>query len=157
MCSLPMDVFVFDLDFTLWNAGDTWCSETEPPYIWEKGKLFDQSGRWIRLYPDVTVILKTLRENGKIVAVASRTFEPQYANDLLKIFGIDEYFDIKEIYPGGKTTHISQILGKVKSPPGKVIFFDDEERNIEETKPLGIYVVKVDDGINMGVVRKFLD
>ena len=48
-----MEVFVFDLDFTLWDAGGGWCDTTNPPYFWKNGKLYDQSNDWIRLYPDV--------------------------------------------------------------------------------------------------------
>ena len=25
-------LLVFDLDFTLWDAGGTWCDQTKPPF-----------------------------------------------------------------------------------------------------------------------------
>ncbi len=80
-----MKLFVFDLDFTLWNAGETWCDATNPPYLWKNNKLFDQSGNWIRLYPDVIKIMNLLKENSKIIVVASRTYEPEWAQDLLQL------------------------------------------------------------------------
>ena len=104
-----MEVFVFDLDFTIWNAGDTFCSETSPPYFWNDEQLFDQQGRWIRLYPDSVGILKRLKKAGKILAVASRTNEPEWAKQLLQLFDIEKYFDIMEIYPGSKVTHLKNI------------------------------------------------
>ena len=78
-----MKLFVFDLDFTLWNAGETWCDATNPPYFWEKGKLYDQEDRWIRLYDDVKLILEELRHRNKKIVAASRTYEPKWAQDLL--------------------------------------------------------------------------
>ncbi len=151
-----MDIFVFDLDFTLWNAGDGWCDTTNPPYFWESGKLFDQSYNWIRLYPDVIKILKYLKENGKIIVAASRTFEPGWANDLIELFGIDSYFDLKEIYPSSKIQHFKQIQRHFQIPYNKMVFFDDENRNIEEVGNLGVEAVYVRNGIRFEHVEGFL-
>ncbi len=152
-----MDVFVFDLDFTIWNAGDTWCSETDPPYSMKEGRLVDQTGRWIRLYEEVPAVLEQLSRKNKTLAIASRTLEPEYARELIDIFGIGKYFHIREIYPGSKITHLSQILEKTGSPPDKVVFFDDEERNIEETSSLGISGVLVSGGVDLATVSAFMD
>jgi len=151
-----MEVFVFDLDFTVWNAGDTWCSETNPPYLWENGKLFDRSGRWIRLYPDVPEILKILRERRKIIAAASRTLQPEYALHLLELFGISNFFGIKEIYPGSKLTHFERIRQQTGCPFSKMVFFDDESRNVEEVAPLGVSCVLVENGLSFSHVKEFM-
>ncbi len=151
-----MEVFVFDLDFTIWNAGDTWCSETNPPYVWEDGKLHDQEKRWIRLYPEAIDVLKTLRQQKKIIAAASRTYQPEWAKQLLDIFDINKFFDIKEIYPGSKISHIKNIQAQVGSPYNQIVFFDDEQRNITETMTLGITSVKIDNGISLKTVKKFM-
>jgi magnesium-dependent phosphatase 1 len=151
-----MQVFVFDLDFTIWNAGGVFCSETNPPYTWKKGKLSDQSGRWIRLYPDVIKILMQLRQKNKTVASASRTYEPLWAMDLLQIFGIDKYFDIHEIYSGSKIKHLNNIREKTNYPFDQIVFFDDEKRNIDDAKSLGIESILVSNGITVEVVSEFL-
>lgn len=151
-----MEVFVFDLDFTLWNAGDGWCDTTNPPYFWENGKLYDQSYNWIRLYPDVRKILNILREKGKIIAVASRTFEPGWARDLIRLFNIDHYFDLKEIYPTGKIQHFRNIQKHFGLPYNKMVFFDDEYRNIEDVSSLGVESVWVRNGVTFGLVGKYL-
>lgn len=144
-----MKVFVFDLDFTIWNAGDTFCSETNPPYLWEGEKLLDSAGRWIRVYPEVLIILQMLKENGKIIAIASRTNEPEWAKQLLQIFDLDKYFDIKEIYPGDKMEHLRKIQEQVNCPFDQIVFFDDEERNIEDVKLHGVKCVLVENGITL--------
>lgn len=151
-----MKVFVFDLDFTLWNAGNTFCSETNPPYFWENNKLIDQTGRWIRLYPDVPAILKILKSKGFKIAIASRTIEPTWAVQLLRLFDIEEYFDIFEIYPGSKTEHLKMIQKKTEIQYRQIVFFDDEERNIKDVESLGIVCVLVNNGINLQQVKDYM-
>lgn len=151
-----MNIFVFDLDFTLWDAGGTWCDATNPPYFWDNGKLLDQSGDWIRLYPDVINILEELKSRDKIIVAASRTYRPDWAQDLLHLFNIDKYFDLKEIYPSSKIKHFDKIQNHYKIPYHKMVFFDDEHRNIEEVSRLGVEAVFVSSGISMFHVNNFL-
>ena len=151
-----MKVFVFDLDFTLWNAGDGWCDTTNPPYFWQNGKLLDQSYNWIRLYPDVLRILEYLKRNDKIVVAASRTFEPDWANDLLQLLDIDQYFSLKEIYPSSKIHHFKRIQKYFEIPYQEMVFFDDEYRNIEEVGELGVESVFVKNGITFKMVNSFI-
>lgn len=42
-----MKLIVFDLDFTLWNAGGTWCDHTFPPYRKENNRVIDSQGNII--------------------------------------------------------------------------------------------------------------
>jgi magnesium-dependent phosphatase 1 len=151
-----MRIFVFDLDFTLWNAGDTFCSETNPPYLWEDGKLLDRSGRWIRLYPQVMEILDILKKNGCVIAAASRTEVPANASQLLSIFGIEAYFQIKQIFPGSKISHLKNIQKQLACCFDEMIFFDDEERNILDAKSLGIVTVLVKGGLKVKHILPFL-
>ncbi len=151
-----MKLFVFDLDFTLWDAGGTWCDATNPPYFWEGNSLLDQSGSEMQLYPDVRAILEELKENNRKIAAASRTYEPGWAQDLLHLFDIDKYFDLKEIYPNSKIAHFKKIQNHFKLPYSEMIFFDDEYRNIEEVRRLGVNVVFVDEGIQAPMVQKYL-
>jgi len=151
-----MKLFVFDLDFTLWDAGGTWCDATNPPYYHDNGKLLDQSGNWIRLYPDVIQILKLLKNNNKYIAAASRTFEPAWAQDLLHLLDIDKYFDLKEIYPASKIQHFKRIKNHFNIPYSEMVFFDDEYRNIEEVRSLGVESIFVKNGVNYDGVQKFV-
>jgi len=151
-----MKIFVFDLDFTLWNAGDGWCDTTNPPYFWQNGKLFDQSMNWIRLYPEVIRILELLRNRNKKIVAASRTFEPGWANDLIQLFDIEKYFDLKEIYPSSKILHFKRIQKHFQVSFHKMVFFDDEYRNIEEVGNLGVTAVPVRNGIKYEMIKEFL-
>lgn len=151
-----MKVFVFDLDFTLWDAGGTWCDCTNPPYFWNNERLTDQSGNHILLYPDVLKILKKLKEKDKIIVAASRTFQPDWANELLQLFNIDSYFDVKEIYPSGKTAHFKKIQSSLNFPYREMVFFDDEYRNIKEVANLGVNTVLVESGVSFEMVSRYL-
>ena len=151
-----MKIFVFDLDFTLWDAGGTWCDTTIPPYYWNNGKLLDQSDNWIRLYPDVPEILHTLKEKGKHIVAASRTFEPDWAKDLLYLLGVDHFFDLKEIYPSSKIQHFKKIKNHFNVSYSEMVFFDDEYRNIEEVGNMGVTAVLVRNGISYKMIKEFL-
>ncbi len=153
---MSIEVFVFDLDFTIWNAGGTWCDATHPPYFWEGGKLLDQDFRWIRLYNDVIPILEKLKRDSKYIVAASRTFEPEWAQELLNLFDIDKYFDWKEIYPGSKISHFNKIREHFQLPYYKMVFLDDEYRNIEDVRSLGVEAVFIRNGISFQDVVPFL-
>lgn len=139
---------VFDLDFTLWDCGGTWCDHTNPPYRIINDNIYDSNGAHIRLYNDVFKIVDYLKNNNIKIALASRTGEPEWANALLKLFGLESVFDFKEIYPGSKITHFKELQFKTKIPFSQMLFFDDELRNIEEIDSLGVETVYVRNGIN---------
>ncbi len=139
---------VFDLDFTLWDCGGTWCDHTEPPYIKKNGKVYDDFGALMRLYDDVVDILHDLKTQSVPIAIASRTSRPAWAKDLLRLFEIDNLFDYKEIYPGSKINHFTTLNKKTRIPFHQMLFFDDELRNIEEVGGLGVEVVYVRNGMN---------
>ena len=153
---LFMKLFVFDLDFTLWDAGGGWCDTTNPPYFWENGKLLDSSGDWIRLYDEVIDILDTLKSHDKYIVAASRTYQPGWAKDLLHLFDIEKYFDLKEIYPSNKIQHFHKIQKHFNIPYTEMVFFDDEYRNIEEVSELGVKAVYIKSGVDFSTVSQFL-
>ncbi|WP_372776087.1 magnesium-dependent phosphatase-1 [Mangrovibacterium sp.] len=151
-----MKLFVFDLDFTIWNAGGTWCDSTHPPFAWKDRKLTDQDGRWIYLYPEVKEILTELKEEGHLIALASRTNAPTVAKQLLHMFEIDHFIDSREIYPGSKLTHFDRILKELKVAKEDVVFFDDEYRNVEEIRSIGIESVLVPNGLTKEIVKPYM-
>ncbi len=141
-------IFVFDLDFTIWDCGGTWCDHTNPPYRHANGHILDRTGRKIRLYREVPEILEMLNEKGFTIAAASRTHAPDIADTLMKMFDIKKYFQMMEIYPGSKLAHFRSIQKHSGMPYDKMFFFDDEYRNIEDVGSLGVSCVWVKDGLN---------
>ncbi len=148
---------VFDLDFTLWDAGGTWCDCTNPPYKKVNSHVEDSSGSKIKLYPDVLNILDDLKQQNITMALASRTGAPSWAKQLLNILDIEHYFHYQEIYPGSKLLHFSQLQKASGIAYSDMVFFDDEMRNISEVGSLGVHAVYVEDGINTHMVNEALN
>ncbi len=139
---------VFDLDFTLWDCGGTWCDHTNPPYYRQNGIILDEDQRKIKLYPEARSILEKLNDQKVLLGVASRTSAPDWADELMQLFDIKKYFQFFEIYPGSKVSHFRSLQEKTGFPYQDMIFFDDEYRNIEEVRRLGVDAVFVEDGMN---------
>jgi magnesium-dependent phosphatase 1 len=141
-------LIVFDLDFTLWDCGGTWCDHTLPPYKKLTDNLItDSAGRKIKLYPETIPVLEYLKMHNIHAAVASRTGEPNWARQLLNLFNINQYFEYQEIYPGSKIGHLHSIKKNSGIPFNEMYFFDDEYRNIDEVKALGVNCYFVGNGI----------
>ena len=149
-------LIVFDLDFTLWNCGGTWCDHTNPPYYKQNGIVRDEDQRSIQLYPDVLSILEKFEDQGVLLGVASRTGAPDWADELMQLFDIKKYFDHFEIYPGSKINHFRSLHEKTKLEYRDMVFFDDEYRNIEEVRSLGVEAVFVEHGVSLRIVERYL-
>ncbi|XP_025202476.1 magnesium-dependent phosphatase 1-like [Melanaphis sacchari] len=151
---------VFDLDYTLWPF---WIdTHVNPPFHKSGPKIvLDFTGRKIKHYPDVPQILKFLQDKNIGISVASRTGEIDGAEQLIQLFGWDKYFQNKQIYPGSKVTHINKISKKCNIKLEDMIFFDDEQRNIDDLERLGVVSILVKNGMTMEVLmnglKKFSD
>ena len=146
---------VFDLDFTLWDCGGTWCDHTNPPYYKENGIIRDEDQRRIRLYPEVKSILHKLHEKNVLLGVASRTGAPDWADELMQLFDIKKFFSHFEIYPGSKINHFSSLHEKTGIAYKYMVFFDDEYRNIEEVGRMGVEAIFVEEGINQEIISRY--
>lgn len=147
-------LIVFDLDFTLWDAGGTWCDHTTPPYRKIRDHILDEAGREIYLFPDVPGILSALSEKEIVLALASRTHSPRVAIELLELFDVRKYFQFEEIYPGSKTRHFKSLHKSTRVPYNEMFFFDDEYRNVEEVGKMGVDASLVDHGLTLAAVQK---
>ena len=149
-------LFVFDLDFTLWDAGGTWCDHLDPPFEIISGRIFDSMGTELKLYPGTIDILEELKYEYIDIGIASRTGKPDWARELLDLLNVREYFKYEEIYPGSKITHFKRLRNKSGLNYEDMIFFDDEPRNITEVSELGVECILVKNGISPGLVRPYL-
>ena len=61
---------------------------------------------------------------------------------------------IRHIYPGSKTQHFNKLHKDTGIPYERMLFFDDEHRNIVEVEKLGVTCVHIDD--NLGLNWKFV-
>ncbi|KAF7387961.1 magnesium-dependent phosphatase 1-like [Vespula maculifrons] len=144
-------IIVFDLDYTLWPF---WVdTHVTPPFIKrKKDEIVDAHGQIIRHYKDVPDILNKLSEEGYELGVASRTSEIKGAKQLLNLLDWEKYFKYKEIYPGSKTTHFSQIKKLSNVEYKDMMFFDDEQRNISDLNKVGVLSILVKNGMTHEVI-----
>lgn len=140
------ELIVFDLDFTIWDCGGTWCDCLCPPFTRKEGKVTDNAGRAVRMYQDIPEVLDFCDSKSIPMAVASRTEQPAWARELLGLLEIRDRFAFAEIYPSSKRKHF-RALGEASGIPYEnMLFFDDELRNINECSTLGVTCIHVPRG-----------
>ncbi|KAI6658490.1 Magnesium-dependent phosphatase 1-like [Oopsacas minuta] len=145
---------IFDLDYTLWPFWADTLYDLNYKSDGKGGIIGSRSSDKKKLYKDTRELLEILSKAKIPIAAASRTDDPPMAKNLLKLFDIDKYFSYKEIYPGCKVDHFKQFHKYSQFPYKEMLFFDDEERNIQDVSLLGVTCVHVDRGITK---REFLD
>jgi magnesium-dependent phosphatase 1 len=141
-------LIVFDLDFTLWDCGGTWCDCLSPPFRSVAGKIVDRGRRQVQLYRDVLSILDECDRRAIQFAVASRTEQPSWARELLNLLDIDRRFVWSEIFPASKLQHFERLQRSSGLAYRDMLFFDDELRNIREVSRLGVTCVHVEAGLD---------
>ncbi|CAA7404336.1 unnamed protein product [Spirodela intermedia] len=130
---------VFDLDYTLWPFYCECRSKREMP----------------RLYPQAKGILHALKDKGIDVAIASRSPTPDIAKTFLDKLGIQSSFVAQEIFSSWthKTEHFQRIHRRTGVPFKSMLFFDDEDRNIEAVSSMGVTSIYVGNGVNLEAFR----
>ncbi|OMO56280.1 HAD-superfamily phosphatase, subfamily IIIC [Corchorus capsularis] len=133
---------VFDLDYTLWPFYCEFGDEDENPY----------------LYPQAKGILLALKEKEIDLAIASRSPTPEIAKPYLDKLGIRSMFVAEEIFSSWthKTEHFQRIHRKTGIPFSSMLFFDDENRNIESVSKMGATSIYVSNGVNLNALRQGL-
>ncbi|XP_010277501.1 PREDICTED: magnesium-dependent phosphatase 1 [Nelumbo nucifera] len=133
---------VFDLDYTLWPFYCECRSKREMP----------------SLYPHAKGILHALKDKGIDVAVASRSPTPDIAKTFLDKLGIQSMFVAQEIFSSWthKTEHFQRIHRRTGVPFSSMLFFDDEDRNIDAVSKMGVTSIFVGNGVNLGALRQGL-
>ncbi|KAK9284542.1 hypothetical protein L1049_023717 [Liquidambar formosana] len=133
---------VFDLDYTLWPFYCECCYEDEMPY----------------LYPHAKGILYALKDKGINMAIASRSPTPEIGRTFLDNLGIQSMLVAQEIFSSRthKTEHFQRIHRTTGVPYNSMLFFDDENRNIEAVSKMGVTSVLVGNGVNLGALRQGL-
>ena len=103
-------------------------------------------------------ILFELRERGVYIAAASRTAAPNVARQALRGLMLERtpgaapvpahtLFDQLEIYPGSKVSHFRAISDTSGVAFEDMVFFDDEHRNAEVERRLGVHFVELCPGV----------
>ncbi|KAK1301108.1 hypothetical protein QJS10_CPB13g00208 [Acorus calamus] len=110
------------------------------------------------LYPHAKGILYALKDKGIDVAIASRSPTPDIAKAFLKKLGLQSMFVAQEIFSSWthKTEHFQRIHRRTGVPLNSMLFFDDEDRNIEAVSKMGATSILVGNGVNLEKLRQGL-
>ncbi|XP_075672660.1 uncharacterized protein LOC142642198 isoform X2 [Castanea sativa] len=125
---------VFDLDYTLWPFYCECRSKREMP----------------SLYPHAKGIVHALKDKGIDMAIASRSPTADIAETFIN--NIQEIFSSRT----DKTDHFQRIHSRTGVPFNSMLFFDDENRNIQAVSKKGVTSILVGDGVNLGALREGL-
>ncbi|KAL2636246.1 hypothetical protein R1flu_007725 [Riccia fluitans] len=138
---------VLDLDYTIWPfycyTSQYQTSLTDTPAV----------------YPDAVDIIKALAASRITLAVASRTPALAIAMDFMEKLSIVEYFSYLEIYftVFAKTSHFNALKEKAGVPYKSMLFFDDETKNVDAARKLGVNTVMVNEGLNLKALEDGLN
>ncbi|KAJ6420714.1 hypothetical protein OIU84_028134 [Salix udensis] len=142
MFQLLPRLVVFDLDYTIW-----------PFYCQSRSKREMPS-----LYPQAKGILYALKEKGIDMAIASRSPTSDIANTFIDKLSLKPMFVAQEIFFTWtyKTDHFQRIHTRIGIPFNSMLFFDDEDKNIQSVSKMGVTSILVDNGVNLGALRQGL-
>ena len=112
-------------------------------------ELINEEDTRIKAYPDVTEIVRTLRVDcmgrNDHIAIASRALNRSLALKAIDLFGWTPYISSFQIHPGSKVIHMNDIKFDLKfNKFNDVLFFDDDQRNLNELKSIGVVGYKLD-------------
>ncbi|KAJ7946786.1 magnesium-dependent phosphatase 1-like [Quillaja saponaria] len=110
------------------------------------------------LYPHAKGILYALKDKGIDIAIASRSPTPDIAKTFIDKLSIKSVFIAQEIFSSWshKTDHFQKIHSRTGVPFNSMLFFDDENRNIQAVTKMGVTSILVNDGVNLGALREGL-
>lgn len=137
-------LLVFDLDYTLWPFDvDT---DVSPPFTTRAGSVYDKRGRRCSPFPDVPAILARCASSPTVVAIASRTHDPDAAEALLRELGWWTLLGLDagrfQAHPSrgakAKTGHFRDIFSATGYSAEDTLFFDDMHDNVEVGNDGGI-------------------
>ncbi|KAK4563770.1 hypothetical protein RGQ29_006051 [Quercus rubra] len=131
---------VFDLDYTLWPFYCECRSKREMP----------------SLYPHAKGIVYALKDKGIDMAIASRSPTADIAETFINKLSIKSMFVAQEIFSSDKTDHFQRIRSRTGVPFNSMLFFDDENRNIQAVSKMGVTSILVGNGVNLGALREGL-
>ena len=93
------------------------------------------------------------------MGTVSRTLEPEYGKQLLRLMDLEKYFVSCEFDTGTKPKSMKKIakLAGIKGGIERCILFDDETRNIRDIEKEGGIGVLLDNGLTENEFQKGLE
>mmetsp|Transcript_30422 Transcript_30422/g.78894 ORF Transcript_30422/g.78894 Transcript_30422/m.78894 type:complete len:162 (+) Transcript_30422:2977-3462(+) len=129
--------------------------------------LVDVRGSKVRMLGAVADVLAELKTSERwkesVVAVASCTDKPEWAQECLRKFDIGgdlcmkDTMHIEEIHKGNKQGHLQNIAAQTGIALEEMLFFDNERGNCVDVAQLGVTVAWVPEGVTAGAWASSLE
>ena len=134
--------------------------------------MVDRLGTELTIHPGARIAIEEMlnrprwRRANVQIAYASRTDEPEWASEAMRLLrvcadnrGLDvtleDAVDHMEVYPvRSKTEQFHRLKAKSGVPFERMLFFDNEARNVREVATLGVCCVYTPDGMTVDNWRK---
>ncbi len=131
-------LLMMDLDGALWDHLD--ISTVSPPYHrLGSGKIGDNNGTVITVFPEALEFIRWCRENGAITSTLSWNYK-EYAMEALEKLGIMDLFDYHETeFSPAKDQRLLQLLAELRAkglaiPPERVAYVDDRDIHMDDIR-----------------------
>ena len=129
--------------------------------------MVDRLGTELTIHPGARIAIEEMlnrprwRRANVQIAYASRTDEPEWASEAMRLLrvcadnrGLDvtleDAVDHMEVYPvRSKTEQFHRLKAKSGVPFERMLFFDNEARNVREVATLGVCCVYTPDGMTV--------
>ena len=130
-------------------------------------RVVDRLGTELTIHPGARIAIEEMlnrprwRRANVQIAYASRTDEPEWASEAMRLLrvcadnrGLDvtleDAVDHMEVYPvRSKTEQFHRLKAKSGVPFERMLFFDNEARNVREVATLGVCCVYTPDGMTV--------
>ncbi|KNC20647.1 hypothetical protein FF38_01470 [Lucilia cuprina] len=147
-------LIVVDLDYTIWPFWcDTHISGSIKPTYTGEDKVVDSRGDKYGLYKDIPKIFVEIRDSPHMsLCSASRTANPRMAQTLLTMLKVEDkscttYFSHTAWGTGSKVRHLQELHLHTGVDYSDMLFFDDEIRNQDVERALGVCFYEVSAGL----------
>lgn len=99
---------------------------------------------YLTLYPEVMHILQWCLDHNVILTICSRSPRSEQVEEILRAFGIWDWFLLPQIFNKRKSYHFRNLTDCTGIPFENFLFFDDHKDNVKLTSDVGVTSILVD-------------
>ncbi|XP_054274075.1 magnesium-dependent phosphatase 1-like [Macrosteles quadrilineatus] len=150
-------LLVFSLDMVIWPFRVETDVVTPVKRHKKTARITDFLKKPLGVYADAVDALNSLYLKKYRLAAISDSPDVETNTKLLLFFNLYNYFPIQEIFGGPKKDHIELIHRITQVPYNEIFYFDRSNSELDAIRKLGVFVIELKDGLEIGEFKKALD